>query len=614
MLGAESVSLEFPTKEVFKSVTIGINDGDRIGIVGRNGDGKSTLMKILAKTLEPDSGRVTHRNNLSIGMLDQSDTLDPAMTIGQAVVGDQAEHVWAGNAKVRDVIGGLLNDLDWAKPIGELSGGQRRRVALAALLAKDLDVVMLDEPTNHLDIEGVAWLAGHLKTRWPANQGGLFVVTHDRWFLDAVCTDTWEVHDGIIEPFEGGYAAYILQRAERDRSSAASETRRRNLMRKELAWLRRGAPARTAKPKFRIDAAEDLIANEPEPRNRLELQKLATTRLGKDVIDVENLSYSTPASEDRASEQLLHDITWRLGPGDRVGLVGVNGAGKTTLLRLIEGLLTPASGRVKLGKTVKIATLSQEVKELEEFYGERIFQVIAREKTTFAAAGKEFSATQLIEQLGFTAAQLQTPIEDLSGGQKRRLQFLRLLFGEPNVLILDEPTNDLDTEMLAAMEDLLDSWPGTLIVVTHDRYLLERVTDMQYALLGDHNLRHLPGGVDEYLRLRSLSLSGPSPDETIKRRNRTSLIRSELPVAAQEVAVASELGGAERRELEKKLKGVERSLEKIASDETDLHGKMATHDQGDYDGLGKLAQAQAEMNAKREQFELEWLELTEKLG
>jgi ATPase subunit of ABC transporter with duplicated ATPase domains len=386
-------------------------------------------------------------------------------------------------------------------------------------------------------------------------------------------------------------------------------------MRKELAWLQRGAPARTAKPKFRIDAAVALIANEPEPRNRLELQKLATTRLGKDVIDVENLSYSTPASEDRASEKLLSDITWRLGPGDRVGLVGVNGAGKTTLLRLIEGLLSPSSGRVKLGKTVKIATLSQEVKELEEFYGERIFQVIAREKTTFAAAGKEFSATQLIEQLGFTAAQLQTPIEDLSGGQKRRLQFLRLLFGEPNVLILDEPTNDLDTEMLAAMEDLLDSWPGTLIVVTHDRYLLERVTDMQYALLGDHNLRHLPGGVDEYLRLRSLSLSGPALEETNKRRTRTSLIRSELPGQAQQEAVAvSELGGAERRELEKKLKGVERSIEKIASDETDLHAKMAIHDQGDYDGLGKLAQQQAEMNLKREAFELEWLELTEKLG
>ena len=618
MLGAESVSLEFPTKEVFKSVTIGINDGDRIGIVGRNGDGKSTLMKILAKTLEPDSGRVTHRSNLRIGMLDQSDTLDQSMTIGQAVVGEQAEHVWAGNAKVRDVIGGLLNDLDWAKPIGELSGGQRRRVALAALLAKDLDVVMLDEPTNHLDIEGVAWLAGHLKTRWPASQGGLFVVTHDRWFLDEVCTDTWEVHDGIIEPFEGGYAAYILQRAERDRSSAATETRRRNLMRKELAWLRRGAPARTAKPKFRIDAAEELIANEPEPRNRLELQKLATTRLGKDVIDVEHLSYSTPASEERPSQHLLNDVTWRLGPGDRFGLVGVNGAGKTTLLRLIEGLLTPSSGRVKLGKTVKIATLSQEVKELEEFYGERIFTLIAREKTTFKAGGKEFSATQLIEQLGFTAAQLQTPIEDLSGGQKRRLQFLRLLFGEPNVLILDEPTNDLDTDMLAAMEDLLDSWPGTLIVVTHDRYLLERVTDMQYALLDDGNLRHLPNGVDEYLKLRALSL-GASRGATEGRGGRADIGREVHPRTIerdQPSAVGSAVApsGAERRELEKKLKGVERSLEKIAADETELHAKMAIHDQTDYDGLGKLAQAQAEMNAKREQFELEWLELTEKLG
>lgn len=618
MLGAESVSLEFPTKEVFKSITIGINDGDRIGIVGRNGDGKSTLMKILAKTLEPDSGRVTHRNNLRIGMLDQSDTLDPSMTIGQAVVGEQAEHVWAGNAKVRDVIGGLLNDLDWAKPVGELSGGQRRRVALAALLAKDLDVVMLDEPTNHLDIEGVAWLAAHLKQRWPANQGGLFVVTHDRWFLDEVCTDTWEVHDGIIEPFEGGYAAYILQRAERDRSAAASETRRRNLMRKELAWLRRGAPARTAKPKFRIDAAEVLIANEPEPRNRLELQKLATTRLGKDVIDVENLSYFTPASEDRPTRELLHDVTWRLGPGDRVGLVGVNGAGKTTLLRLIEGQLSPSSGRVKLGKTVKIATLTQEVKELEEFYGERIFNLIAREKTTFRAGDKEFSATQLIEQLGFSAAQLQTPIEDLSGGQKRRLQFLRLLFGEPNVLILDEPTNDLDTDMLAAMEDLLDSWPGTLIVVSHDRYLLERVTDMQYALLGDGNLRHLPNGVDEYLKLRALSL-GASRGATEGRGGRADIGREVHPRTIerdQPSAVGSAVApsGAERRELEKKLKGVERSLEKISAEETELHAKMASHDQTDYDGLGQLASLQNELNAKREQFELEWLELTEKLG
>ncbi|MFM1796017.1 MAG: hypothetical protein RLZZ340_694, partial [Actinomycetota bacterium] len=345
----------------------------------------------------------------------------------------------------------------------------------------------------------------------------------------------------------------------------------------------------------------------------LELQKLATARLGKDVIDVENLSYSTPASEERPAKELLHDVTWRLGPGDRVGLVGVNGAGKTTLLRLIEGLLTPSAGRVKLGKTVKIATLSQEVKELEEFYGERIFNLIAREKTTFAAGGKEFSPTQLIEQLGFTAAQLQTPIEDLSGGQKRRLQFLRLLFGEPNVLILDEPTNDLDTDMLAAMEDLLDSWPGTLIVVTHDRYLLERVTDMQYALLGDGNLRHLPNGVDEYLRLRSLSLSGKgsSLDETNK--GGSSHIRSPLPAASANQEVAS-VTGAERRELEKKLKGIERSLEKVSADEVALHEQMAKSDQGDYEGLAKLAELQAELNLKRDGLELDWLETTEKLG
>jgi ABC-type multidrug transport system ATPase subunit len=337
------------------------------------------------------------------------------------------------------------------------------------------------------------------------------------------------------------------------------------------------------------------------------------------VIDVENLSYSTPASAERPSQQLLHDVTWRIGPGDRFGLVGVNGAGKTTLLRIIEGLVQPSSGRVKLGKTVKIATLSQEVKELEEFYGERIFQVIAREKSTFSAGGKEFSATQLIEQLGFTAAQLQTPIEDLSGGQKRRLQFLRLLFGEPNVLILDEPTNDLDTDMLAAMEDLLDSWPGTLIVVSHDRYLLERVTDHQYALLGDGNLRHLPGGVDEYLKLRSLSLSGKgrSLDEANKTKTHSPHIRSQLlaaPTQPGAVSTTVEKSGAERRELEKKLKGVERSLEKLAADETELHAKMAAHDQTDYDGLGALANIQAELHAKREAFELEWLELTEKLG
>jgi ATPase subunit of ABC transporter with duplicated ATPase domains len=491
LLGAETISLEFPTKPVFENVTVGLNEGDRIGVVGRNGDGKSTLLKLLAKTLEPDSGRVTYRGSLKVGMLTQVDNFEGATTIGEAVVGHRPEHEWAGNPKIRDVLAGLLGDLDWSKTISELSGGQRRRVALAALLVQDWDVVMLDEPTNHLDVEGVAWLADHLNRRWPATQGGLLVVTHDRWFLDAVCNYTWEVHDGIIEPFEGGYAAYVLQRVERDRSAAASESRRQNLLRKELAWLRRGAPARTSKPKFRMDAAAELISNEPNPRDSAALSKLATTRLGKDVLDAEDLSYEI------AGRTLLHDVTWRLGPGDRFGLVGVNGAGKTTLLKLLTGELKPTAGRVKRGKTVQVAVLTQDVTELDEFANERIFELIAREKTTFVVDKKEVSTTQLVEQLGFTKAQLQTPIGELSGGQRRRLQFLRLLFGEPNVLILDEPTNDLDTDILTAMEDLLDSWPGTLIVVSHDRYLLERVTDQQYALLGDGSLRHLTGGIEQ---------------------------------------------------------------------------------------------------------------------
>lgn len=601
LLGAENVSLEFPTKKVFDGITVGVNDGDRIGIVGRNGDGKSTLLKLLAKRIQPDDGRITHRNSLTFGLLDQADVIDPGQTIGQSVVGEVSEHIWASNPKIRDVISGLLNDLDWNKQVGELSGGQRRRVALAKLLVQDLDIVMLDEPTNHLDIEGVAWLAQHLKSRWSNNSGGLIVVTHDRWFLDEVCNLTWEVHDGVIEPFEGGYAAYILQRNERDRSAAASESRRQNLMRKELAWLRRGAPARTTKPKFRMDAAAELIANEPEPRDRVALSKLATQRLGKDVLDIENLDYSIDGRE------LLHDVTWRLGPGDRVGLVGVNGAGKTTLLKLIQGTLQPTAGLVKRGKTVNVATLSQEVRELEEFADERIFSLIAREKSFFVVDKKEVGIGQLVEQLGFTQAQLQTPISDLSGGQKRRLQFLRLLFGEPNVLILDEPTNDLDTDILAAMEDLLDGWPGTLIVVSHDRYLLERVTDQQYALLGDGSLRHLPGGVDQYLELRRHSLSATNnsksnPQESLSFRG-----------GNRESSSSPRLSGAALRDAEKNLARIERALEKLATDEAKLHEQMAAHDPGDYAGLAELAVKQAEYNTKREKLEVEWLEASELL-
>ena len=589
LLGAETISLEFPTKTVFNNVTIGVNEGDRIGVVGRNGDGKSTLLKLLAKLQNPDSGRVTHRGDLKVGMLSQVDSFPEDATIGFAVVGHRPEHEWAGDPKVRDVLAGLLGDLDWQKQINELSGGQRRRVALAALLVGDWDVLMLDEPTNHLDVEGVAWLAKHLNNRWPASQGGLLVVTHDRWFLDAVCNYTWEVHDGIIEPFEGGYAAYILQRVERDRSAAATEARRQNLLRKELAWLRRGAPARTSKPKFRMDAAAELIANEPNPRDSVALSKLATTRLGKDVLDAENLSYTI------GEKKLLTDITWRLGPGDRVGLVGVNGAGKTTLLKLLTGELLPTSGRVKRGKTVNIAILSQDVKELEEFANERIYELIAREKTFFVVDKQEVSTTQLVEQLGFTKEQLQTPIGELSGGQKRRLQFLRLLFGEPNVLILDEPTNDLDTDILTAMEHLLDSWPGTLIVVSHDRYLLERATDNQFALLGDGSLRHLTGGIDQYLQLRAASLGA----------------RTETKV---ELSETSGLSGAALREAEKNLARIERALEKLASDEAILHGKMAEHDQSDFEGLSLLVAKQTELNNKREELEAEWLETSESIG
>ncbi len=447
---------------------------------------------------------------------------------------------------------------------------------------------MLDEPTNHLDVEGVNWLANHLKTRWGKNAGGLLVVTHDRWFLDAVCNLTWEVFGGKIEPFEGGYAAYIQQRAERNRQAAATEARRQNLLRKELAWLGRGAPARTAKPKFRIDAALNLIANEPPPRDAIELTKLATARLGKDVVDLEDVSYQTADGKT-----ILSHVTWRLGPGDRIGLLGANGAGKTTLLGLVTGELQPTSGRVKVGKTVKFAKLSQDVRELEPFRDERIFTMIKREKTTFTVGKKEIGTGQLVEQLGFDSPQLQTPISDLSGGQRRRFQLLRLLFTEPNVLILDEPTNDLDTDMLTAMEDLLDNWPGTLIVVSHDRYLLERVTDQQFALLGDGKLRHLPKGVEQFLQLRNQQ-QNPA-------------------VAVTEKAATSELSGSERRNLEKESARLERAIAKATSELEAVNTELAAADQSNYELLIQLATKQREIVDQISNFESEWLETLEKL-
>ncbi|WP_454051150.1 ABC-F family ATP-binding cassette domain-containing protein [Cellulomonas sp. Marseille-Q8402] len=595
LLGGEALHLSFPTKNVFDSVTVGLNEGDRVGVVGRNGDGKSSLLALLAGRLQPDSGRVTVRGGVRIGVLDQTDTLDPALTVGAAVVGDRVEHEWAGDARIRDVVSGLVGDLPWDKLVGDLSGGQRRRVALAALLAGDDDVLMLDEPTNHLDVEAVTWLARHLNRRWSANAGGLLVVTHDRWFLDEVCTATWEVHDGVVEPFEGGYAAYVLQRVERDRMAAASEAKRQNLMRKELAWLRRGAPARTAKPKFRIEAANQLIEDEPPVRNSVELSRMATSRLGKDVVDIEDVSVSY------GDHEVLKHVTWLIAPGERTGVLGVNGAGKSTLLGLVTREVRPTTGRVKHGKTVKVATLTQELAELRDIADERVNDVIARYRTSYVAGGKEMTPGQLLERLGFTAVQLQTPVKDLSGGQRRRLQLLLILLDEPNVLVLDEPSNDLDTDMLAAMEDLLDTWPGTLLVVSHDRYLLERVTDQQCAVLDGH-LRHVPGGVDEYLRLLEHQRAG-RPVSTGSPTEATG------PAASD--GAPTGLDGAELRAAKKELGALERRIAKITGQIEALDKKMAEHDPADYGGLTALGEEKHAREAEIAEVEERWMALAE---
>jgi ATP-binding cassette subfamily F protein uup len=611
LLGAESLHLEYPTRVIFDKVTIGIDEGDRIGVVGRNGDGKSTLLRLLSGRIEPDSGRVTRRNGVTLGMLDQADLLPEELIVRDAIVGDKDEHEWAGDARIRDVIDGLLLDVPWEASIGQLSGGQRRRVALAQLLVGDWDVVFLDEPTNHLDVEGIAWLAGHLKKRWSANAGGLIVVTHDRWFLDEVSTDTWEVHDQIIEPFEGGYAAYILQRVERDTMAATMESKRQNLARKELAWLRRGAPARSTKPKFRMDAAYELIANEPPPRDTVALSQLATARLGKDVVDLLDVGVTYGGTKDidghtTGGKEVLKDIEWRVAPGERTGILGVNGAGKSTLLSLIAGTQQPTVGRVKRGKTVRVAILSQQLGELADILDDRVMDVIARQKSSYVTGGKELTPGQLLERMGFMSAQLSTPVKDLSGGQKRRLQLLLILLGEPNVLILDEPTNDLDTDILAAIEDLLDSWPGTLIVVSHDRYLLERVTDNQYGIL-DKRMRHLPGGVDQYLELRRKQGTRGLTVTESHREEKTS-------VSSINSKGHTKLAGAELRNAEKELGSVSRKLEKVTTNIAGVHDRFATHDQNDYTGLAELQKELSALESSMGDLELRWLELSELLG
>lgn len=618
LIGGENLHLEYPTKTVFDAVSVGIDEGDRIGIVGRNGDGKSTLMRLLAGRIAPDSGRVTVRSGTTVGMLDQADTLDPDQTVGHAVVGDVPDYVWAADPKVRDVVSGLVSDVDWDTPVGQLSGGQRRRVALASLLTGDWDVIFLDEPTNHLDVDGITWLAKHLNSRWSRNSGALAVVTHDRWFLDAVCTDTWEVHDRVVEPFEGGYAAYVLQRVERDRQAAVVEQKRQNLMRKELAWLRRGAPARTSKPKFRIEAANTLIEDVPPPRDTVSLSRMAVSRLGKDVVDIEGVSVSFPAPEGSqgAETRVLQDVTWLIAPGERTGILGVNGAGKSTLLGLVTGDVQPTKGRVKRGKTVKIATLTQQLDELKDVADDRVSDVVAQKKTSYVTGGKEMTPTQLLERLGFTSAQLKTPVKDLSGGQKRRLQLLLILLDEPNVLILDEPSNDLDTDMLAAMEDLLDTWPGTLLVVSHDRYLLERVTDQQYAVV-DGRFRHLPGGVDEYLKLSSAAASGSAAGSSgASNPLAAGTSSTAAPVddaAASRPTGKPALGGAEARAAQKELGAVERKLQKLQSEVAALDDTMAAADPSDFEGLGRLAAQKSQLQEQVDELELRWLELGEAL-
>ncbi|NJP89655.1 ABC-F family ATP-binding cassette domain-containing protein [Nonomuraea sp. FMUSA5-5] len=606
LVNLESVSHAYGPKPLLHDVSLGVEAGERIGVVGRNGGGKTTLLSVLAGTVRPDSGRVTHNRGLRVGFLSQQDTLDPGATVSEIVLGGLAEHEWAGDQRVREILSNLIGDLDLASKAADLSGGERRRTALAKLLIDDHDLIMLDEPTNHLDIEAIAWLAAHLAGR----KSALVVVTHDRWFLDAVSTRTWEVVDGRVERYEGGYAAYVLAKAERARIAQAAEERRQNLMRKEIAWLRRGPPARTSKPKFRIEAAQALIANEPPPRETVELMKFAAARLGKTVYDLEDVTLH--AGGPGTGPLVLDHLTWQFGPGDRIGLIGVNGSGKSSVLRLLADTIKPDSGRVVRGRTVRLAHLSQELGELDPT--RRVLESVEEVRKYLQLGKREWTASQLLERLGFRGDAQWKVIGDLSGGERRRLQLLRLLMDDPNVLLLDEPTNDLDIETLNELEDLLDGWPGTLILVSHDRYFLERVTDRCVALLGDGKLSLLPGGVDEYLERRAagtavtarLGAGAPAAEASV----------TTGPAGAGAGAGAPEQGGLsakEERELRKELNRLERQLDKLSEQESRLHAAMADA-ASDYAKLGSLDAQLREITAQKDTIEAEWLEVADRLG
>ena len=579
LLNLESVSKAFDIRPLLDGVSLGVAQGVRIGIVGRNGDGKSTLLKIMAGTLETDSGRVSKSNSVHIGILSQADNASAGASVREVVLGDIPVHEWASNSRVREVLQGLFgghSDDLLDRAFHSLSGGERRRVNLAKLLVDDLDLILLDEPTNHLDVEGVAWLAAHLRDRAGLS---VVVITHDRWFLDEISEKIWEVVDGKVLEYEGGYSAFVLSKAERSRQASVEDTKRNMLIRKELAWLRRGAPARTSKPKFRIDAANTLIANEPPPRNGAELLNFAANRLGNTVYE---LHQATIKAGDLL---LLDDIYWNVGPGNRIGIVGVNGAGKTTLMKVLSGEGKISAGKLVTGVTVKAAYLSQHLEELDPTW--RVLEAVEKVANRVQLGnGKELSASQLCERLGFNKDQQWTPVGDLSGGERRRLQLTRLLMDSPNVLLLDEPTNDFDVETLTALEDLLDSFGGTLLVISHDRYFLERVCDTFVGLVGDNSLRDLPRGIDEYLSLRREAESAEQKSAGAKKES--SIL--------------------EQKALKKEISRIEKQMERRQARITDISAELESVTT-DHEKLIALHAEQENLKREHEELELNWLEL-----
>ena len=591
LINLENVSKTWGLKTLLDGVSLGVQTGERIGIVGVNGAGKTTLLEVLTGIEPPDAGRVSHTSDLRMAVVTQRFTLDSALTVGQAVVEPLGLQTfeWASNARVREVLQGTgVAELGLDTPVGQLSGGERRRVNLAAALVQDLDLVVLDEPTNHLDVEGVQWLADHLLSRKVA----VVVVTHDRWFLDTVATLTWEVHDGAVDVYEGGYNDWTFARAERARQADAIEQRRQNLARKELAWLRRGAPARTSKPRYRIEAAEALIKDVPPPRDTVELMSFSKQRQGRVVIELEDARIDAPDGRT-----LVDHLTWRLAPGERIGLVGVNGSGKTTLLRTLAGEYPLAAGKRIEGQTTRIGWLRQELDDLDP--ERRVIDAVEDVATYISFGKKELSASQLAERLGFSPKRQRTPVRDLSGGERRRLQLTRVLMAEPNVLLLDEPTNDLDIDTLQELENLLDSWPGTLVVISHDRYLIERIADSTYALFGDGNLTNLPGGIQQYLDQRA--------DQA---RTAGVLDLGE----GQPEAVEKQMSSQEERELQKKMKALERKIAKENERAEALEAEIAAlSEAGDFDAIGAKTKELTAVKDAREELEMEWLELGETL-